>query len=168
MASRADMSDIVLEQAGAGRISECIEVFKGSSIWEHYFSEDDRLLRSLTKAAERGELWCAVNTDGSIAGAMRVVPRGFCGLYHYLSLIGTSASARGAGVGRFMMSEFEKMAAEDGCTKVSLMVSDFNISAMDFYCSLGYWELGVIPDAAKAGISEHVMMKNLTHSGALK
>ena len=68
------MSDIVLEQAGAGRISECIEVFKGSSIWEHYFSEDDRLLRSLTKAAERGELWCAVNTDGSIAGAMRVVP----------------------------------------------------------------------------------------------
>lgn len=158
------MPILTLESAGPGRVGECIEVFKGSSIWEHYFSEDDRLFRSLNKAAERGELWCAVKDDGSIVGAMRVVPRGFCGLYHYLSLIGTAESARGTGAGRFMMSEFERMAVEDGCTRVSLMVSGFNSYALHFYRALGYWELGVIPDAVKAGIAEHVMLKDLVHS----
>ena len=74
----------------------------------------DRLQRSLTKACERGELWCALTSEGAITGVMRVVPRGFCGLYHYLSLIGTSPSVRGKGAGRFLMQEFERMAREDG------------------------------------------------------
>ena len=40
-------------------------------------------------------------------------------------------------------------------------MSDFNGHARDFYHSLGYWELGVIPDATKPGIAEHVMLKDL-------
>ena len=41
-------------------------------------------------------------------------------------------------------------------------MSDFNLHAMEFYRSLGYWELGVIPDASKPGITEHVMLKDLS------
>ena len=134
------MSELVLKRCGAERIDECIEVFRGSLIWERYFSEDDRLRRSLGKAAERGELWCAFTPEGDIAGAMRVVPRGFCGLYHYLALIGSSP----VGV------------------RTCLLVSDFNLHAIEFYRSLGYWELGVIPDASKPGIAEHVMLKDLS------
>lgn len=59
----------------------------------------------------RGELWCALDADDNIAGVMRIVPRGFCGLYHYLALIGVAPGARGQGVGRYMMGEFERMAA---------------------------------------------------------
>lgn len=159
------MSELLLAKGGADRLGECVDVFRGSSIWERYFSEDDRLLRSLTKAAERGELWYALTPDGTISGVMRVVPRGFCGLYHYLSLIGTSPASRGSGAGRFLMREFERMAREDGCIRVCLMVSDFNTYAYEYYRSLGYWELGLIPDATKLGIAEHVMLKDLTGEG---
>ena len=155
------MSGLTLAAGGWEQLDQCVDVFRGSSIWERYFAGGDRLQRSLTKACERGELWCALTPEGAIAGVMRVVPRGFCGLYHYLSLIGTSPSVRGKGAGRFLMQEFERMAREDGCLRTCLLVSDFNGHARDFYHSLGYWELGVIPDATKPGIAEHVMLKDL-------
>ena len=83
-----------------GRIDECVGVFANSSIWDRYFAGGDSLQRSLQTAAGRGELWCALDADDNIAGVMRIVPRGFCGLYHYLALIGVAPGARGQGVGR--------------------------------------------------------------------
>lgn len=142
-------------------LEEYVDVFRGSAIWDRYFAAGGRLRRSLETALERGELWCALTPDGAAAGVMRVVPRGFCGLYHYLSLLGTAPSARGAGAGRFLMGEFERMARADGCRRTSLLVSDFNASALGFYRSLGYWELGVIPDAVRPGIAERVLLKDL-------
>ena len=92
---------------------------------------------------------------------MRVVPGGFCGLYHYLSLLGAAPWARGQGVGCFLMEEFGRMAREAGCAGTSLLVSDFNAGALAFYRGLGYWELGVLPDAVKPGIAERVLLKDL-------
>ena len=154
-------AELILALGSAGRLGECVDVFRGSSIWEHYFAEGGRLLNSLTKALERGELWLALTHNSSVAGVMRVVPRGFCGLYDYLSLIGSAPSARGMGAGRFLMGEFERMARERGCLRTSLMVSDFNAGAIGFYDSLGYWRLGTIPSAVKPGIAEHVLLKDL-------
>lgn len=143
------------------RLAEYAEIFRGSAIWDRYFRTGGRLRNSLEKASGRGELWCACTPDGAVAGVMRVVPWGFCGLYHYLSLIGTASPARGVGAGRFLMGEFERMARADGCRRSSLLVSDFNDSALGFYRALGYWELGVIPDAVKPGIAEWVLLKDL-------
>ncbi|MPM88625.1 hypothetical protein SDC9_135729 [bioreactor metagenome] len=92
---------------------------------------------------------------------MRVATRGFCGLYPYLSLIGVKSGRRGAGIGRFLMSELETLARQSGATRVTLMVSDFNAGAQAFYRALGYWQLGLLPDAAKPGIDELVMVKDL-------
>lgn len=152
---------LTLVRGSGDRLAEYVDIFRGSSIWDRYFRTGDRLQRSLDKAAGRGELWCAHTPEGTLAGLMRVVPWGFCGLYHYLSLIGTAPSARGAGVGRFLMEAFERMARADGCRRTSLLVSDFNASALAFYRSLGYWELGAIPDAVRPGIAERVLLKDL-------
>lgn len=154
---------LILKPGDGDRLAEYVEVFRGTSIWDRYFRTGGRLQHSLEKAAARGELWCAHTPDGAVAGVMRVVPWGFCGLYHYLSLIGTAPSARGAGAGRFLMEEFERMARADGCRRSSLLVSDFNNSALGFYRALGYWELGIIPDAVKPGIAERVLLKDLEH-----
>lgn len=154
-------ASLILAPGGADRLPECIEIFRGTAIWHRYFAEGDRLQRSLNRAVESGELWCALTPENEIVGVMRVVPRGFCGLYSYLSLIGVAPSARGRGVGRFLMGEFERMAREDGCHRTSLLVSAFNESAMEFYHALGYWELGAIPDTVKPGITEHVLLKDL-------
>lgn len=143
------------------RLAEYAGIFRGSAVWDRYFRTGGRLQQSLEKAAGRGELWCAHTPDGALVGVMRVVPWGFCGLYHYLSLIGTAPPARGTGAGCFLMGEFERMARADGCRRTSLLVSDFNASAMEFYRALGYWELGSIPDAVRPGIAERVLLKDL-------
>ena len=59
------------------------------------------------------------------------------------------------------MDQLEKLARRNGSRRVSLMVSDFNTGAQAFYRRRGYWLLGELPDAAKAGITELVMLKDL-------
>ena len=81
-----------LRKAVQADLAACVPVFWDSDIYERYFKGDGRLERSLATAVERGELHLAVTEDGEIAGAMRVMPRGFCGLYPYLSLIGVKSS----------------------------------------------------------------------------
>ena len=56
----------------------------------------EEVLTQLHRAAEQGELYLAVSESGELAGAMRIVMKGFCGLYPYLSLIGVRDGFRGA------------------------------------------------------------------------
>lgn len=137
-----------------------VEIFDDSAIFERYFS-DGRLKNILPRAAGAGELYLALDENGRPVGAMRVSMRGFCGLYPYLSLIGVHAESRGLGVGAFLMGELERLAKDSGAKRVTLMVSDFNAGGIRFYERLGYWKLGELPDAAKAGITELVMIKDL-------
>ena len=150
-----------LKKAVREDLEACLPVFQDSAIYERYFKGEGRLERSLATAVERGELHLAVTETGEIAGAMRVVPWGFCGLYPYLSLIGVRASFRGQGVGGWLMDRLEEMARTSGARRVTLMVSDFNGGAQRFYRARGYWHLGTLPDAAKPGIGELVMVKDL-------
>ena len=59
------------------------------------------------------------------------------------------------------MEHLERLAREAGSRRVTLMVSDFNESAQQFYQARGYWRLGVLRDAVKPGIAEFVMVKDL-------
>ena len=77
-----------LERAASELPADCEAVFRNSAIYERYFQDPGRLELSLRRAAAQGELYLAVSEDGELAGAMRVVMTGFCGLYPYLSLIG--------------------------------------------------------------------------------
>lgn len=150
-----------LERASSELPADCESVFRNSAIYERYFQDPGRLELSLRRAAAQGELYLAVSEDGELAGAMRVVMTGFCGLYPYLSLIGVRDTFRGQGVGSFLMEHLEDMALRAGARRVTLMVSDFNQRAQAFYRSRGYWLLGSLPDAVKPGIGELVMVKDL-------
>lgn len=152
---------LTLERAPLPLPEDCESIFFNSAIYERYFRESGRLGASLTKAAENGQLYLAVAGDGQLAGAMKVVMGGFCGLYPYLALIGVRDSFRGHGVGAFLMDGLEQMSRDAGARRVTLMVSDFNLGAQRFYESRGYWRLGEIPNATKQGIGEIVMIKDL-------
>lgn len=138
----------------------CEEIFYDSAIYTRYF-QGGRLRRSLEAGAKEHQLYLACDSSGRPVGAMKVSLRGFCGLYPYLSLIGVHANSRGQGVGRFLMEQLEQLARESGASRVCLMVSDFNVDAQRFYTRLGYWQLGALPNAAKEGITELVMIKDL-------
>lgn len=150
-----------MEKADGSHISACCEVFSDSEIYERYFREDDRLNRSLRMAAEKGELYIALNETGEIVGTMRVVMRGFCGLYPYLALIGVKSGHRGERIGSFLMDNLEELARRSGAKRVTLMVSDFNMAAQTFYNGRGYWLLGTLPGAVKPEIGELVMIKEV-------
>jgi ribosomal protein S18 acetylase RimI-like enzyme len=153
--------ELRLIKAEEGRLTDCCKVFLASEIYERYFKEGNRLERSLRTAIEKEELFLAEDEAGSIAGVMRIVMRGFCGLYPYLSLIGVKESFRGKRVGSYLMDQYEAMAQRSGATRVTLMVSDFNKGAQIFYHNRGYWLLGTLKDAVKPGIGELVMVKEM-------
>lgn len=152
---------LYLEKCGSILPEGCEEIFRNSAIYARYF-QDGRLQRSLERAAQAGELYLVREDTGRILGAMKVTLRGFCGLYPYLGLIGVHADSRGKGVGRFLMEQLERLSRESGAKRVTLMVSDFNEGGQRFYERLGYRKLGEIPDATKEGITEYVMIKDLT------
>lgn len=151
-----------LVQSGPEVPAGCGEIFQNSAICERYFQEPGRVERSLCRAAERGELYLALDEEGRAVGAMCVAMKGFCGLYPYLSLIGVRDTCRGQGVGAFLMDGLETLSRDAGARRVTLMVSDFNEGGQRFYRRRGYWLLGELPDAVKPGIRELVMVKDLT------
>ena len=137
-----------------------IEIFRGSLIQERYFTDPERLERGLRQAAADGELFLG-RDDGNVAAVMRTAMRGFCGLYPYIRLLGVAPAYRGRGVGAFMLECIERTAVKSGASRITLMVSDFNTRAEAFYTRHGYERLGIIRNAVKDGIDEHVMIKYL-------
>ena len=134
--------ELICRAAAQADLPACCNVFADSEIYERYFSEPGALARSLENALNAGELYVACGSAGEVLGVMR-------------------ARARGRGVGHFLLAEFEAMARVQGAGRVALMVSDFNEKAQALYLSLGYWELGRLPDAVRKGVSELVLIKDL-------
>jgi ribosomal protein S18 acetylase RimI-like enzyme len=71
---------------------------------------------------------------------------------------------RGKGIGKRLLSFFEDRGFEKAST-LFLLVSDFNNEAKKFYQDLGYQEVGLIPDLAREGVVERIMMKSKKLSG---
>lgn len=150
-----------LRAARAEDLAVCAAMDEGSLIHKYYFSRPGTLESVLRRAQAAGQLWLAAGPAGEAGGLIKVVPRGFCGLYPYLSLITVGESFRGKGVGRFLMDCFEDMGRADGARKAALLVSDFNAGARTMYLRRGYREIGLIPDAALDGVGEYLMIKDL-------
>jgi len=143
-------------------LAEYEEAFQDSSLYANYFTEDDRLMRSLREALENRELWVAANGHGGeIVGVMRIQMKGFFGGFPYLALVAVKRDWRGRGVGHFMLAAFEEAARQQGFEKVSLLTSSFNTRAIRLYRSLGYKKIGYLDDAFKKGIGEYIFVKSL-------
>lgn len=159
--------DLTLRQAMMDDIEMCSSLGKNSLIYERYFDEEGSFTKSVRRGIENGQLYVAITRQGEIAGLIKVLQKGFCGLYPYLALISVGEEYRGGGVGSFLLSAFEQMGIEAGARKVALMVSDFNHDAKKLYERRGYRTIGLIPDAAKDGIGEYLMLKDLSQGAPL-
>jgi ribosomal protein S18 acetylase RimI-like enzyme len=104
-----------------------------------------------------GELFVA-ESGGRVVGFAWIDPRGAFSTAPYLRLIAVDGSARGSGVGSVLLSEFEARTASVG-RDWCLLVSDFNERAQEFYERHGYNRVGALPDFARAGITEILMVK---------
>lgn len=114
-------------------------------------------LRASSQPGSTQELFVA-EADHSVLGFAWMDLKGAFSSAPYLRLIAVDPRRRGGGVGALLLREFEargEASGRDPC----LLVSDFNAPARAFYARSGYREIGVLPDFARPGIGEVLMVK---------
>jgi ribosomal protein S18 acetylase RimI-like enzyme len=80
--------------------------------------------------------WLLVAVEaGEIVGSVMVGYDGHRGWINYLAV---APAHRGAGLGRALMAEAERVLTEAGCPKVNLQLRRGNDEALAFYEALGY------------------------------
>jgi ribosomal protein S18 acetylase RimI-like enzyme len=105
------------------------------------------------EADDPSEVW-----RGPILGFAWVEPAGAFGSAPYLKLIAVHPRARGSGTGSALVDSYEEATRSRG-TMWTLLVSDFNLRAQDFYRRHGYRVAGELPGFAVEGITEILMIK---------
>ena len=93
-----------------------------------------------------------------IGGFIWYVVRGAFQHSGYVMLLGVAQDFQGRGIGRHLMDHAERALFGDA-NEIFLLVSDFNRPAQQFYATLGYTQIGLIPDYVTAGVNELIFFK---------
>lgn len=142
-------------------VAACAAMVCASTIGARYGFTPEGMAETLGKALAAGaELFVAEldGVDGTPAGFAWIDPRGAFSSAPYLRLIAVDETRRGGGVGAALLAEFERRTAAVG-RDYCLLVSDFNERAIAFYERHGYEKRGSLPDFARPGIAEILLVK---------
>jgi ribosomal protein S18 acetylase RimI-like enzyme len=99
-----------------------------------------------------------VAEGGRITGFIWYETHGAFARSGYISLIGVQPGLYGQGIGQDLMAHAERDMFSV-VNDVFLLVSDFNEAAQRFYQSLGYHQVGSIPDYVLSGVAELIYHK---------
>ena len=142
----------------------CAAIVCNSIIGERYGFTIEPMTGTLAAAIQSGGELFVAQLDEAVAGFAWIDARGAFSSAPYLRLIAVDESVRGSGIGAALLAEFEARTAaigRDWC----LLVSDFNLSAQSFYEKKGYRRAGALPDFARPGITEILMVKKRPADG---
>lgn len=92
------------------------------------------------------ELFLVAEAPSASDGASRLigtVMAGYDGHRGWLYYLASAPDLRGAGIGRALVGEAERLLMEMGCPKVQLMVRQGNETVLAFYDQLGYEQFDV-------------------------
>jgi ribosomal protein S18 acetylase RimI-like enzyme len=144
-------------------IPVCAQLSNTLPLGKTYGFETKDWIGKLTKARnEEGNLLFVAEEEGRLAGFAWVHTHGAFLAAPYLRFIAVDPSFQGRGVGTLLLKEFEEQTRYLG-KDWFLLVSDFNTGAQQFYEKHGYQRVGALPDFAKEGITEVIMVKK--HEG---
>jgi len=136
----------------------CAAIVCASVIGERYGFQPDAMAETLRAALGKGGDMFVAEYSGRLAGFAWIDSRGAFSSAPYLRLIAVDETVRGAGIGAALLAEFESRTAGVG-RPWCLLVSDFNTAAQAFYEKHGYAKSGLLPDFARQGIAEVLMVK---------
>ena len=155
---------LIIEDITLGDLDRCVEIACASEIGLRYGFERTALAGRMREALLSGAIMIAAREVAASPGADSLVgfawvdPKGAFGSSPYLKLIAVDQLRRGGGAGAELLSEYERRTANIGRVW-TLMVSDFNASAIKFYENHGYVKAGAIEGFSREGITELIMVK---------
>ena len=149
---------ITISKAHEGHLEDCKDTLLYSKLGQEYFVTEEKALAAITEGITKEEIFVAVNEDGECLGFIWFILKSAFHSFPYLHIIAVKEAFRGMGIGKKLISFFEDTVFTEN-SKVFLVVADFNPDAKRLYESLGYHQVGVIPNLYKEGVTEHLMMK---------
>ncbi|MFH2113619.1 MAG: GNAT family N-acetyltransferase [Spirochaetota bacterium] len=150
--------DVKIRDMTPSDVPVCADMVCASLIGERYGFVLERMTGILNTAMKDAAIPIVAELDGKPAGFAWVDPRGAFSSAPYLRLIAVDERIRGAGIGSALLREFERRTMDVG-RDFFLLVSDFNDRAIQFYERYGYVRVGALPDFARQGITEIIMVK---------
>lgn len=150
----------MIRDAAPSDIDRCAAIACDSEIGRRYGFEAFALREKMRSALREGSIIVVAHESalGDLVGFAWFDPKGAFGSAPYLKLIAVDGTRRGSGVGAALLAEYENRTSKVG-RFWTLMVSDFNDSAITFYKKHGYEKSGELPDFAREGITELLMVK---------
>ena len=139
-------------------LDDCEQALVNSKLGRIYFNKSESARKALEKGFSEDKIYVALGDDKSCIGFIWFTLHGAFHSFPYLHIIAVKEQYRNKGIGTKLLKFFEDRCFEN-YSKVFLVVADFNPDAKRLYESMGYAEVGCIPDLYKAGITEHLMMK---------
>lgn len=139
-------------------LSDCEDALKKSELGARYFSKEGSARRALESGFIKGEIYVAIDINENCKGFIWFILEGAFHSFPYLHIIAVKEEARKLGIGKKLLEFFENICFKDH-NKLFLVVADFNPNARRLYESIGYVEVGVMPNLYREGINEHLMMK---------
>lgn len=161
--SRGDsaLMNITIIKASVNYIEDCKVALVNSELGRQYFPVEANAIFALREGIEKEEVYIALNNKANCMGFIWFIQKGAFHSFPYLHIIAVKDEYRGLGIGKRLIEFFEDSGFENNA-KVFLVVADFNPKAKKLYMSLGYKEVGSIPDLYKRGVTEYLMMKEKT------
>jgi ribosomal protein S18 acetylase RimI-like enzyme len=149
---------IAIIKARDRHLEDCKVALLNSKLGQEYFVTEEKALSALSEGITKEELFVAVDEGEECVGFIWFILKSAFHSFPYLHIIAVKEAFRGKGIGKKLLSFFEEAVFTDN-SKVFLVVADFNPDAKRLYESLGYQQVGVIPNLYKEGVSEYLMMK---------
>lgn len=150
--------NITITKARHEHLEDCKVALLNSKLGQEYFVTEEKAISVLAEGITKEELYVAVDERNECVGFIWFILKSAFHSFPYLHLIAVKEAFRGRGVGKKLLSFFEETVFTDN-SKVFLVVADFNPDAKRLYESLGYQQVGAIPDLYKEGVTEYLMMK---------
>jgi len=149
---------IVIQRMKKDEVHKSAYIACQSTIGKRYNVVQESLSLKLLDAMGRGEILLVAKSDDAIVGFAWIDPKGAFSSAPYLRLLAVDEKFRGQRVGSILLDAFEKSTQHIGRDYI-LLVSDFNEQAIHFYEKHGYEKRGSLPDFAREGITELIMVK---------
>jgi len=151
---------VSIKKACFENLEACKIALVNSELGSQYFPVEENAIITLKQGIENEEIFIAYNDNENCLGFLWFIPKGAFHSYPYLHIIAVKEEFRGMGIGRQLLSFFEDLVFTS-CSKIFLVVADFNPKAKLIYENLGYINVGAIPGLYKKGVTEYLMMKEM-------